>query len=511
VIRFRLAALPVPLALLSGCAYYNGMWSAQRLARDAQRLETRGQEAEARTVWGRAAIKAESVLVHHANSRWADDALVLQGEALTRSGSCAAAARPLTRALQNVSDDALHERAALAAAECALRLGEVAAAERLLVPVLASTDARRRSSAAYLAGRAAFDRGDVVTAAERFARSERDEAAPAQVRAVVAAGATDRAVALIESVAHRDRDEARWADALADLGRRAGAATAADGLDRLLVRGRLPAGSRARLLLADGDRLRAAQVIDRAAARYAQVASLVPDSAEGGRARVRTVSVQASRARTTAELDSVSLQLSRMTPGLGGAALAEARELQLQLAAARGGDGSADTSAIEDFRAAELARDTLAAPALAAALFLRFVDRHPASFFAPKALIAAAQLRPEAVDSIGAVLRARYPDSPYAVVFRGETSPAFQILEDSLASALGVPRTAARLRSGFAARIASPRTGPRGPDLDPPLAGLASASPNRRVAPPREQRPSDRERPAERPTERPTTRPEDRP
>ncbi|HJQ67269.1 MAG TPA: hypothetical protein VJ816_12870 [Gemmatimonadales bacterium] len=509
MIGFRLAPLPVSLALLSGCAYYNGMWSAQRLARDAQRLETRGQEAEARTVWGRAAIKAESVLVRHANSRWADDALVLQGEALARSGSCAAAARPLTRALQNVSDDALHERAALAAAECAIRLGEVAAAERLLVPLLASTDARRRSSAAYLAGRAAFDRGDAVTAAERFARSERDEAAPAQVRAVVAAGGTDRAVALIESVAHRDRDETRWADALADLGRRAGAATAADGLDRLLARGRLPAGSRARLLLADGDRLRAAQVIDRAAARYVQVASLVPDSAEGGRARVRIVSLQASRARTTAGLDSVSWQLNRMMPGLGGAALAEARELQLQLAAARG--GSADTSAIEDFRAAELARDTLAAPALAAALFLRFVDRHPASLFAPKALIAAAQLRPEAVDSISAVLRARYPVSPYSVVFRGETSPAFQIMEDSLASALGVSRPGARLRSGFAVRIASPRTGPRGPELDPPLPGLASASPNRRVAPPREQRPSDRERPAERPTERPTTRPEDRP
>ncbi len=509
MIRFRLAPLPVSLALLSGCAYYNGMWSAQRLARDAQRLETRGQEAEARTVWGRAAIKAESVLVHHANSRWADDALVLQGEALARSGSCAAAARPLTRALQNISDDALHERAALAAAECAIRLGEVAAAERLLVPLLASTDARRRSSAAYLAGRAAFDRGDAVTAAERFARSERDEAAPAQVRAVVAAGGTDRAVALIESVAHRDRDEARWADALADLGRRAGAATAADGLDRLLIRGRLPAGSRARLLLADGDRLRAAQMIDRAATRYAQVASLVPDSAEGGRARVRTVSLLASRARTIAELDSVSWHLNRMTTGLGGAALAEARELQLQLAAARG--GSADTSVIEDFRAAELARDTLAAPALAAALFLRFVDRHPASLFAPKALIAAAQLRPEAVDSIGAVLRTRYPDSPYSVVFRGETSPAFQIIEDSLASALGVLRPAARLRSEFAVRIAAPRTGPRGPELDPPLPGLAGASPNRRVAPPREQRPSDRERPAERPTERPTTRPEDRP
>jgi len=508
VIRSRLVPLPVVLVLLSGCAYYNGMWSAQRLARDARRMEARGQEAEARTTWGRAAIKAESVLVHHANSRWADDALVLQGEALARSGSCAAAARPLTRALQTVSDDALHERAALAAAECAIRLGEVAAAERLLVPLLAATDARRRSSAAYLAGRAAFDRGDAATAAERFARSDRDEAAPAQVRAVVAAGGTDQAVALIERVARRDRDEARWADALTDLGQRAGAATAADGLDRLMVHGRLAVGSKARLLLADGDRLRAAHLTDRAAARYAQVAGLVPDSAEGGRARVRIVSLQASRARTTAELDSVSWQLTRMSEGLGGAALAEARELQLLLAAARG--EGADTSAIEDFRAAELARDTLAAPALAAVLFLRFADRHPASLFAPKALIAAAQLRPESLDSISDVLRARYPESPYAMVFRGETSPAFQIIEDSLAAALGVSRPAARRPGEIAFRIASPRTGPRGPELDPPLA-LASVSPIRRVAPPREQRPSDRERPVERPSDRPTVRPEDRP
>lgn len=503
----RCIPLTASAVLLSGCAYYNGMWSAQRLARDAQRMEARGQEAEARTTWGRAAIKAESVLVHHANSRWADDALVLQGEALARSGSCAAAARPLTRALQNVADDALHERAALAAAECALRLGEGAAAERLLVPLLASTDSRRRSSAAYLAGRAALNRGDAATAAERFARSNRDEAASAQVRAVAAVGKTDEAVALIATVARRDRDEARWAEVLADLSQRAGAATAADGLDQLLARGRLPAGSRARLLIADGDRLRAEHLVDRAATRYAQVIDLVPDSVEGGRARVRSMRMQLSLVRTTAELDTVSWQLSRVTAGLGGAALADARDLQQQLAATRG--GGTDSSEIEDFRAAELARDTLAAPALAATLFLRFVDRHPASLFAPKALIAVAHLRPEALDSIGAVLRARYPESPYTVVFRGEASPAFQVIEDSLALALGVSRLTMRVQGGLAFRVVAPRTGPRGPEYDP-LPGVV-VNPTRRVAPQREQRPTDRERPAPRPTERPAERPEERP
>jgi hypothetical protein len=252
-------------------------------------------------------------------------------------------------------------------------------------------------------------------------------------------------VALIETVGRRDRDEARWAEVLTDLGQRASAATAADGLDRLLARGRLSAGSRARLLIADGDRLRAAHFKDRAASRYAQVIDLVPDSVEAGRARVRTMRLAVSRVRTMAELDTASWQLNRVITGMGGAALADAKDLQQELTATRG--GGTDSSDVEDFRAAELARDTWAAPALAATLFLRFAERHPTSLFAPKALIAAAHLRPEALDSIGALLRQRFPESPYTVAFRGESSPAFQVIEDSLALALGVSRLTTRVRS----------------------------------------------------------------
>jgi hypothetical protein len=497
-------AVPLWLAAapLTGCAYYNGMWSAQRLAHDARRMEAKGQQAEARSTWGRAAIKAESVLVHHAHSRWADDALVLQGEALARSGSCAAAMAPLSRALSNVADDALHERAALAAAECALRSNETAAAEWLLVPLLTSTDGSRRSDAEYLAGRAALDHGDAATAADRFASSERPEAATAWIRALAAAGQADRAVALIDSVARRDRDESRWADALGDLGRQAGAGAAADGVDRLVARGRLSEGARARLLIVDGDRLRRAGAIDRAAARYAQVAALVPDSVEGGRARVRMVMVRVSQARGPEDLDSALVQLSHVTTGLGGAALAEARELQQHIAAAR----SADSSEIGDFHGAELARDTLAAPVLAAALFVRFAVRHPTSLFAPKALIAAAALRSESLDSIRGLLRARYPDSPYTLVFTGQGSPTFQVTEDSLAIALGLSRSVALARGGLSFRVGAPRTGPRGPDLDPLLERTGTVT-VRRATPTERRPPASQRRPADRPADRPDDRP----
>jgi predicted negative regulator of RcsB-dependent stress response len=133
---------------LAGCAYYNGLWSANRLAKDARKFEERGMVAEARLNWGRAAAKAETVLVHHPHSRWADDALVLQGEGLAKSGTCDAAIAPLNRAIATVTDDALRERANLAAATCALKQGSIAAAERYLTPVLESHDAGRRSTAA---------------------------------------------------------------------------------------------------------------------------------------------------------------------------------------------------------------------------------------------------------------------------------------------------------------------------------------------------------------------------
>jgi len=81
------AALLLPAA--ASCVYYNGMWSAERLAREGAKREARGETAEARQAWARAAVKAESVLTHHPHSGWADDALVLQGEGRARSGACA--------------------------------------------------------------------------------------------------------------------------------------------------------------------------------------------------------------------------------------------------------------------------------------------------------------------------------------------------------------------------------------------------------------------------------------
>jgi len=162
-----------------------------------------------------------------------------------------------------------------------------------------------------------------------------------------------------------------------------------------------------------------------------------------------------------------------------------------------------------------LARDSLRAAALAGALFVAFAQRHPESLFAPKALVAALPLLPERHDSLLDVLDRAYGSSPYVAALRGEISPAYAGLEDSLARALGVSTRTAVRSAGPAGR--APVAGPRGPWWDeifpesgrPVAAGDSASVPVRAPGPPRGQpRAPDRARPA-RPTERPTERPAD--
>ncbi|MEX2156347.1 MAG: hypothetical protein WD773_05855 [Gemmatimonadales bacterium] len=222
------------LAGLGGCAYYNAMWSAERYAKEAQRLEARGQESEARSQWSRAAVKAESVVARHPRSRWADDALVLQAEALARAGSCAAAAAPIAKARAAAREAPLRERAGLALAHCALAAGRPVEAEEALVEALASEHGGRRSRAEYLAGQAAAARLDYDGAAEHFQRSRERAALLGRARALLAAGRAADALGLIDTLAGASLRESERTELLADVAAAGGAEAASGALDRLL-------------------------------------------------------------------------------------------------------------------------------------------------------------------------------------------------------------------------------------------------------------------------------------
>ncbi|HEY6807848.1 MAG TPA: hypothetical protein VI160_03580, partial [Gemmatimonadales bacterium] len=179
--------------------------------------------------------------------------------------------------------------------------------------------------------------------------------------------------------------------------------------------------------------------------------------AEGPEAELRLIGVRVSRVTTPAELSALVAGIPRSGPIAGGAYRLQALVERIV---------HTDSTEGSDFRAAELARDSLHAPALAAGLFEAFARNHPASLFAPKALLAAAVADPERGGTVQATLDSAYPRSPYLLAARGAPSPAYAIAEDSLSRLLGITPTGLATASG-PARWDPPRTGPRGPDLDP--------------------------------------------
>src|SRR5918997_6075552 len=94
----RAAAIAAACAgLMTGCVYYNGMYNANRLARSARKAERDGRTFEANNLWGQVATKAESVLVRHPRSKYAQEASILRGLALAKMGQCEQALGSLSR------------------------------------------------------------------------------------------------------------------------------------------------------------------------------------------------------------------------------------------------------------------------------------------------------------------------------------------------------------------------------------------------------------------------------
>jgi len=462
-------ALALLLAVSSaGCAYYNAMWSAERYAKNARRAEQRGQVSEARSYWAQAAVKAERVVIRHAKSRWADDALTLQAEGLARSGSCDEAADVSKRVHETVTDQELLERVALVDAECALSAQQPLAAEAALGPALASRDDSRRSRAEMLAGQASALRLDYDAAVGHFERSRETAARPARARVLIVAGRPAEASRAIQSLTAPEYATDR-VDLLTRLGATSGAPAASAALDALLARGKhIPLQEQAQLLIADADRQFAAGDHESAAARYRRAVAIAPPATnEAGRAALGIQRVLLTSARDRSDVKPIETELARMSLEPGAVEAKHVLDLVRQATLI------AETHA-SGFRAAELARDSLAAPALAGALFLEVAARDTASLYAPKALVAALPLLPERHDSIVALLNARYATSPYTRAFYGEPSVAYAAAEDSLARELGV-QIARAVVVAAGARTDLPIPGPRGPHLEEIETARASA------------------------------------
>lgn len=413
----------------TGCAYYNGLYNANRLAREATRAERDGRTGEARSLWSQAAVKAESVASRHRKSKYWDDALLLRGRALARTGSCNQAVEPLIVAADSSTDTRLAIEARLLRGECHLQLREPESTLVAVGPVLTLGEAAEQSRAHLLRGQALLRLGRDAEALEELAASGRGEAEFDRAMALTRLRRRSEAVATLERLATGPYDEVLWLPVLDTVG--AGEPASVSGLvDRLVDDPARGVGERLRLWLQDGRRWLAAGDSVTAGTRFAQVRGLAPDSVEGRSARAHLAVFAVERAMSWSQvsdlLDSLNdaLKLGGEPVRVGGVHLS---------VLTRANSGLANNgTALGLFLAAEDVRDSLVNPALSASLFGQVEELYGASALAPKSLLAIAALRPDVSDSLVGVLQDRYPESPYALVLAGAGSEAFQAAEDSL-------------------------------------------------------------------------------
>ena len=401
----RAPVLALPL-LLAGCIYFNAIYNARQAADAGDALRRQGRVAAAADSFALSAVKAETVLARYPRSEWRTEALYLAGRGWALAGRCEQGLPRLEEFLRAASDDRVKlDRARLAVGVCRLDAGSLADARAALEPLMASRDGRTAQEAALLAGRAALAAGDEAAALGFLSRAGDAAAQWELAGAHLGAGRWTQAESLLALRARAGDwrpDGEAMLTRLWDGGRTEGALALVERWDRSRiapgVRARLRAEAAARLLAAGRDS--AARVQLEAAARAA------PDSAAGREALVRLAALDVRRATSLGEATRIASRLTDLR-------LPDARRLADNLLFVRMLAAATDATGASRFLAAEVARDSLGAPALAHALFAQVARDFAGSPVAPKALLAAAALLPDSAAIYSARARDRYPESPY--------------------------------------------------------------------------------------------------
>ena len=452
--RARLLVLLAGTALLGGCVYYNGMYNTNRLAKSARKAERDGRPSTARNLWGQVITRAESLVVHHPQSKYADQADVLRGLALARLGDCPTAVTPLGRlSLARDLPADFAEEAALALGRCRLELGDPALADAAFAGVIDSRDPVRRGETRLRHAHVLRMTGHDEAALALLRESPDPRGRGDLLLALAGSGRTDEAFALADSLLASKDTSLVWDSVLVALGRRDPRAASAL-VGRLQADPSLSPEDRARRLYEDALRLEAMDTAA-AASRLREAARVSGRSETAERAHLRLVRAALADVRTLDELPAVADSLALIARRESGAA-AEAAALgatvgRVQLLRDSAGP-AVEQGDLRLFLGAEAARDTLRAPRLAAALFRRLGEEWSQSPYAPKALLAAQLLDPSDLETSRARLDSLYPDSPYLAAVRGEDAPGYRALEDSLQS----------FAAAQAVRPATPSPGLRG-------------------------------------------------
>jgi tetratricopeptide (TPR) repeat protein len=370
-----------------------------------------------------------------------DEALVLKGLALSRLRQCQPAVAPLARASLLPPDADVTEEAYLALGRCQLELGDPAVAEIMFARLAESEDPVRRREASLLRGRALRLTGRGDQAVETLQGLTDPRAEDERLLALAAAHRRDDALALADSMLATRDSAFRWDTVTSAVGRE-DPLVASSLVDRLVTRPGTPPTTRAQLLFDDGIRLASVDTA-RAEARLRQTSELEEAGDWAERARLRLLRGRLARATSVSDLPPLAAELDQRVAARSTAA-PEAGQLRDAVARVRAAADSAAAGApqadLRLFLAGEVARDSLAAPALAGSLFRMLVETAPDSPYAPKAILAGKAVDPVWGESALPLLEERYALSPYVAFLRGDEPYGYRELEDSLqifASGLG--------------------------------------------------------------------------
>jgi hypothetical protein len=384
-----------------------------------------------------------------------DEALVLKGVALARLNQCDAAVAPLGRVSLLPANAEVAEEAFLALGRCQLQRSEPAVAEIMFARVADSEDPVRRRQARLLRGRALRMTGRHEEAVAALEGSSDPRAANERLLALAGAGQREAALVLADSLLATRDSAVRWDTVVVALGRE-DLATASALVDRLERRPDTPPATRARLFLEDGLRLASVDSA-RAYARLRQAAEVDSAGDAGEGARLRLIHLSLTRATSVSELPPIAKALDELIQrksALAGEAGQLHEAVTRLLAASDSLSAGAAQADLRLFLAAETARDSLAAPALAASLFRTIVEATPDSPYAPKAILAGQVLDPVWGESAVPLLEARYAGSPYVAFLQGAEPYGYRELEDSL------QRFAVGLAAGERPGVRRPGVGP---------------------------------------------------
>jgi tetratricopeptide (TPR) repeat protein len=433
----------VTVLLLGGCAWSNSLYQARRLTNAAERAEREDRSFEAGGFWGQVVTKADSAYAREPEGMRGAEALWLRGRALVGLGQCDEAVGSLERSSILAPTAPWRDALLLDLGRCLDRRGDPRAAD-VFRPLVQSTDSAVQLEARRGAGRALVNAGRWAEALDALQGIPGPAARIERGIVLSAIGRTDDAIAELEPVIAAADTAAAWHRILEYLADRDGPDAEALLARVLEFPGRTPAlEARWRLAVARGTAVAPAVQM-----RQLEAAAQLRGSAAASQARVLLAERRLADVTEPRGLMSVVGGFDVLTEGEPTTMLTLQRYVKFADAMFEDVDtvqAGAPLGDLAFFHQAEIARDSLRAPALASWFFRRIEADWAASAYLPKVLLARVMLEPDSAAALRERV-ARYAESPYLQFLRGEATPAFRALEDSLNFYLGDRAAAASTR-----------------------------------------------------------------